>query len=166
MWMQMFAVMWYRHNIQVRHKQILKWTTIEQYYFIFLSTSHQVQYCSETALTGNPSSKVWVTPTGRELLPPVAGSKRLVHWTSETWWKCEKCRSSTGLPLPLSKGYGPYRILAVCPHNLWPAVRTKLGQGEWLRSRQKQQAKKTYCSWWSGIMSGSPLWTSSKRDSS
>jgi hypothetical protein len=47
--------------------------------------SHQGHHCSETALTGNPSSKVWVAPPGHELLPPVAGSKRLVHWTSETW---------------------------------------------------------------------------------
>jgi hypothetical protein len=30
------------------------------------------------------------------MLPPVAGSKRLVHWTSETWWKWEKFRSYTG----------------------------------------------------------------------
>jgi hypothetical protein len=52
-------------------------------------------YCSKTVLTGNPSFKVWVAPPGRELLPPVVGSKWLVHWTSETWLKCEKCRSST-----------------------------------------------------------------------
>ncbi len=86
------------------------------------------------------------------MLPPMAGSKRLVHWTSETWWKCEKCRSSTGLP---SNRYRPYGILAVCHHNLWPAVRTELGQEEWIRSLWKPQAKRTYHSWWSGIMSGS-----------
>jgi hypothetical protein len=56
--------------------------------------------CSETALPGNPSSKVWVPPLGHELLSPVAGSKQLDHWTSEIWCKCEKCRSSTGLPPP------------------------------------------------------------------
>jgi hypothetical protein len=47
--------------------------------------SRRGHHYSEMALTGNPSSKVWVAPTGCELLPPVAGRKRLVHWTSETW---------------------------------------------------------------------------------
>ncbi len=41
--------------------------------------------CSETVLTGNPSSKLWAAPPGRESLPPVTRSKRLVHWSSETW---------------------------------------------------------------------------------
>jgi hypothetical protein len=40
---------------------------------------------SETVLTGNLSSKVWVAPPGHEPLPPVAESQRLVHWTSKTW---------------------------------------------------------------------------------
>ncbi len=31
--------------------------------------SRQGHNCSETALTGNRSSKVWVAPPGRELLP-------------------------------------------------------------------------------------------------
>ncbi len=31
-------------------------------------------HCSEMALTGNPSSKVWIAPLGRELLPRVAGT--------------------------------------------------------------------------------------------
>ncbi len=85
------------------------------------------------ALTGNASSEVWVALSGHKPLTPVAGNKQLVHWTSETWWKWEKCRSSTGLPTPPSNGYVPFRILAVCRHNLWPAVRTELGQEEWLR---------------------------------
>jgi hypothetical protein len=84
---------------------------------------------------------VWVAPLGRELLPPVAGSKWLVHWTSETWWKCEKCRRSTGLPP--SNGYGTYGILAVCRINLWPAVRMELGEEGWL----KQLVAKVIGSW-------------------
>ncbi len=40
-------------------------------------------------LTGDPSSKVWVAPPGREPMPPVAGSKQLTHWTSEPVWWCE-----------------------------------------------------------------------------
>jgi hypothetical protein len=65
----------------------------------------------------------------------MVGSKRLVHWTNETWWKCEKCRSSTGLPPlpPHSNRYGPYGILVVCRINLWPAVRMELGQEGWLK---------------------------------
>jgi hypothetical protein len=31
-------------------------------------------------------------------------------------------------PPPPSNGYVPYRILAVCRINLWPAVRMELGQ--------------------------------------
>jgi hypothetical protein len=111
----------------------------------------KIWMCSETVLIGNPSSIVWVATPGREPLPPMTGSNRLVHWTSETWWKCEKCRSSTGLPL--SNMYGPYRILVVCCHNLWPAVRTELGQEEWLSSLRKPQVKRTYRSRWSGITS-------------
>jgi hypothetical protein len=106
-----------------------------------------LQHHSEMALTGNPRSIVWIAPLGRKSLPSVAGSKQLVQWTSETWCKCEKCRSSTRPPPPPRKGYGPYRILAVCFHNLWPAVRIELGQEEWLRSPQKPQAKRTYRSW-------------------
>jgi hypothetical protein len=49
-----------------------------------------------------------------------------------------------------SKVYGPYGILAVCYRNLWTAVRTKLGQEEWLRSPRKPRAKRTYCSRRSG----------------
>jgi hypothetical protein len=40
--------------------------------------------CSKMALTCKPTSKVWVAPPGRELVPPVAGSKQIVHWTSGT----------------------------------------------------------------------------------
>ncbi len=55
--------------------------------------------CSETVLTGNFSIKVWVALPGCEPLPPVAGNKWLIYWTSETWWNCEKCRSSTVISL-------------------------------------------------------------------
>ncbi len=41
-------------------------------------------YCSDTTLTGDPSSRGVGVPLGSEPLPPVAGSKRLTHWTSET----------------------------------------------------------------------------------
>jgi hypothetical protein len=49
--------------------------------------SRRGHHCSETELTGNPSSKEFraMVHPGGEPLPPVAGSKRLVHWTSETW---------------------------------------------------------------------------------
>ncbi len=82
---------------------------------------------------------VGCTP-GVQMAPPVVGSKQLVYWTSETLWKCEKCRSSTGLS-PASYGYGPSRILAVCRHNLWPAVRMELGQEEWLRLPQNREQR-------------------------
>jgi hypothetical protein len=36
-------------------------------------------------------------------------------------------------PLPLSNGYGPCGILAVCHINLWSAVRTELGQKDWVK---------------------------------
>ncbi len=49
--------------------------------------SHRCHHYSETALSGNPSSKVWVASLGRDPLPPLMGSKRLTHWTSETvYW--------------------------------------------------------------------------------
>jgi hypothetical protein len=67
--------------------------------------SHQGHQCSKTALTDNPCSKVWVAPLGRKLLPPLLGSKKLVHWTSETWlWK-ENAGGSTG-PSPPVTGMG------------------------------------------------------------
>jgi hypothetical protein len=40
--------------------------------------------------------------------------------------------------------HGPYGIQAVCRHNLWPAVRTELGQEKWLRLLRKLQAKRIY----------------------
>ncbi len=46
--------------------------------------SPQCHHCSEMALTGNLSSKVWVASPGHEPLPLVMGSKRSAHWTSET----------------------------------------------------------------------------------
>ncbi len=72
--------------------------------FSLKTTAHaqSTLHYSEMALTGNPSSKVWVAPPRRELLSPVAGSKWFVYWTSETCWKCVKCRSPTGLPPPQS----------------------------------------------------------------
>jgi hypothetical protein len=36
-------------------------------------------------------------------------------------------------PFPLSNGYGPCGILAVCHINLWSAVRTELGQKDWVK---------------------------------
>ncbi len=43
--------------------------------------------CSETAVTDDPSSKVWFAPPGHEPLLPVVGSKQSTHWTSETvYW--------------------------------------------------------------------------------
>jgi hypothetical protein len=50
--------------------------------------------CSETALTGESRFHI-STPLGIELLHPVAGSKRLVHWTSETWCECSGIAGST-----------------------------------------------------------------------
>ncbi len=42
-------------------------------------------YCSETLLTGEPSSRVNVGASpGRKLVPSLAGSEQLTHWTSET----------------------------------------------------------------------------------
>jgi hypothetical protein len=47
--------------------------------------SHRGHHCNKIGLTGNPSSKVWVELHGHEPLPSVAGSKRLIYWTSESW---------------------------------------------------------------------------------
>jgi hypothetical protein len=55
-----------------------------------------LHHCSKTALTGNPSSKMWVAPLGREPLHPMVGSKQLVHWTSETWRKCPSMALGVG----------------------------------------------------------------------
>jgi hypothetical protein len=41
-------------------------------------------HCNETMLTGDPSSKSVGAPPGHEPLPPLAVSKRLTYWTSET----------------------------------------------------------------------------------
>jgi hypothetical protein len=38
-------------------------------------------HCSETALTGNPSSKVYVAPPVREPLPPCGMKQSVSHWT-------------------------------------------------------------------------------------
>ncbi len=42
---------------------------------------------------------------------------------------------------PPCNGYGPYEILAVCRHNLWPAVSMELGQDEWLRSGENREQR-------------------------
>jgi hypothetical protein len=50
-----------------------------------LSIFIQAPSCNrQKMLTSYPSSKVCVAPQGCELLPHVAGSKRIVHWTGET----------------------------------------------------------------------------------
>ncbi len=46
-----------------------------------VGVSHQ---WSKTLLTGDPSSKVWVHPWGANRCPPLAGSKSLTHWNSES----------------------------------------------------------------------------------
>jgi hypothetical protein len=113
-------------------------------YFARLMISHTKicycsRHCSETALTDNLISKVWVAPPG---LPPVVGSK----WGGQSTGPVrhgESVRNAGaphGSPLP-SNGNGPYRVLVVCHHNLWPAVRTELGQEEWLRPPQNRKQR-------------------------
>jgi hypothetical protein len=48
---------------------------------------HKYIYCSETALTGE-SRFHKSTPLGIEPGSLMRGSKRLVHWTRETWCEC------------------------------------------------------------------------------
>jgi hypothetical protein len=70
---------------------------------------------------------------GAQTAAPCGGKQTVSHWTSETWWKCEKRRElPRAPPPPPSNGYGPYWILTVCRINLWPAVRMELGQEGWL----------------------------------
>ncbi len=44
----------------------------------------QLLYCSETTLTGESRFHI-SPPRGFEPVSLVAGSKQVVHWTSETW---------------------------------------------------------------------------------
>jgi hypothetical protein len=57
-------------------------------------------YFSETALTGIPSSKVWVAPPGTRSAAPCDRKQTFSPLDQWTWWKCEKCRSSIGPPPP------------------------------------------------------------------
>jgi hypothetical protein len=51
--------------------------------------SHQGHQCSETTLTGESRFHIG-TPLGIELRSLMTGSKRVVHWTSETWCECNE----------------------------------------------------------------------------
>ncbi len=54
--------------------------------------------CSETTLTGESRFHI-SPPRGFESESLVAGSKQVVHWTSETWWEsCEIAGSRQGFP--------------------------------------------------------------------
>ncbi len=68
-----------------------------------------VGLCSETALTDNPSSKVWVAPPGHEPLPPPPpprGGKPTVcpldQWEMVEVWEMQEVQSSVLPHSPLS----------------------------------------------------------------
>jgi hypothetical protein len=70
--------------------------------FIFIL----VIYCSETTLTGESRFHI-SPPRGFEPVSLVAGSKQVVHWTSETWWEsCEIAGSPQGSPPPAADTVG------------------------------------------------------------
>jgi hypothetical protein len=52
-----------------------------------------VAYCSETTLTGGSRFHI-STPPGFEPGYLMTGSKRVVHWTSETWWEWSEIAGS------------------------------------------------------------------------
>jgi hypothetical protein len=63
-------------------------------------------------VTGSPSSKVWFAPPGHEPLLPVAGSKLLTHWTSETvYWSALVGVPRGGPPPPQQLDQGSDRSL-------------------------------------------------------
>jgi hypothetical protein len=55
--------------------------------------SHRGHQCSETTLTGESrfhiSTPLWIEPGSL-----MTGSKRVVHWTSETWYECSEISGS------------------------------------------------------------------------
>ncbi len=55
--------------------------------------SRQGHQCSETTLTGESRFHI-LTPLGIEPGSLMTGSKRVVHWTSETWCKCSEIAGS------------------------------------------------------------------------
>jgi hypothetical protein len=55
--------------------------------------SRRGHQCSETTLTGESRFHI-STPLGIEPRSVMTGSKRVVHWTSETWCECSEIASS------------------------------------------------------------------------
>jgi hypothetical protein len=54
---------------------------------------HQGHQCSETMSTGESWFHI-STPLGIEPGSLMTGSKRVVHWTSETWYECSDIAGS------------------------------------------------------------------------
>jgi hypothetical protein len=67
---------------------------------LYIATIHttyvtsQLDFCSETTLTGESRFHI-STPLGFEPLSLIVGSKRVVHWTSETCCECDEIAGST-----------------------------------------------------------------------
>jgi hypothetical protein len=86
-----------------------------------------------------PSFRSVGAPPGRKLLPP---RREANGWPTGAVRMCGGVRIQGSIrpPPPPSNRYGPYGILVVCRHNLWPTVRMELGQDGWL----KQPAAKIF----------------------
>ncbi len=83
-------------------------------------------YCSETTLTGESWFHI-STPLGIEPRSLMTGSKRVVHWTSETWCECiEVAGSPQGSPQQ-------WTMSVVKPEG-GPAANVKPGQQSCVRS--------------------------------
>jgi hypothetical protein len=61
--------------------------------FSMYRTSCLIEACSETTLTGESQFHI-STPLGFEPESLVTGSKRVIHWISETWWEWSEIAGS------------------------------------------------------------------------
>ncbi len=81
---------WHDSLVTVRHEACLRWGHNNQ--------SHWGHQCSETTLTGESPFHI-SPPMGFEPGSLMAGSKRVVHWTSEKSCECSEIAGSTMLSI-------------------------------------------------------------------
>ncbi len=66
----------------------------------------KLKACSETMLTGESLFHISTPPRGFEPRSLVMGSKRVVHWTIETWWGWSEIAGSTQGSPPAADSVG------------------------------------------------------------
>ncbi len=95
--------------------------------------------CSETTLTGESWFHISTPPLGIEPGSHITGSKRVVHWTSETWYECSEIAASPQSGIKLFKIKAPHLSAYLFSINIFSRELIFLNRLEhFLNFRQKE----------------------------